>query len=106
MSSLKAKQPKKPPPKRTRNVGKSKRTQLSTSSLTESPPSDNGDFPSTKLSLRTEGVVGLRRWIEKIEQVFEISKCTEGDKVMFAASTFEGRALTWWNGNVHTMPKS
>ncbi|GKB78407.1 hypothetical protein Tco_0945302, partial [Tanacetum coccineum] len=51
----------------------------------------------------TEGVVGLRRWIEKIEQIFEISKCAEGDKVMFAASTFEGRALTWWNGNVHTL---
>nr|GEW85014.1 hypothetical protein [Tanacetum cinerariifolium] len=51
----------------------------------------------------TEGVVGLRRWIEKIEQVFEISKCAEGDKVMFAASTFEGRALTWWNRNAHTL---
>nr|GEY30368.1 hypothetical protein [Tanacetum cinerariifolium] len=44
---------------------------------------------------RTEGVVGLSHWIEKVEQVFEISKCAEGDKVMFAASTFEGRALTW-----------
>ncbi|GJR64945.1 hypothetical protein Tco_0011010 [Tanacetum coccineum] len=53
MSSLKAKQSKKPPPKRTRNVGKSKRTQLSTSSSTESPPSDNGDLPSTKLSPRS-----------------------------------------------------
>ncbi|GJV39042.1 hypothetical protein Tco_1417482 [Tanacetum coccineum] len=52
MSSLKAKQPKKPPPKSTRNVGKSKHTLLSTSSSTESPPSDNGDLPSTKLSLR------------------------------------------------------
>ncbi|GKD04886.1 putative reverse transcriptase domain-containing protein [Tanacetum coccineum] len=51
----------------------------------------------------TEGVVGLRRWIEKVEQVFEICKCTEEDKVMFAASTFDGRALTWWNGNVHTL---
>ncbi|GJR18234.1 putative reverse transcriptase domain-containing protein [Tanacetum coccineum] len=51
----------------------------------------------------TEGVVGLRHWIEKVEQVFEICKCTEEDKVMFAASTFEGRALTWWNGNVHTL---
>ncbi|GJS46460.1 retrovirus-related pol polyprotein from transposon TNT 1-94 [Tanacetum coccineum] len=50
---LMAKQPKKPPPKRTRNVGKSKRTQLSTSSSTESPPSNNGDFPSTKLSPRS-----------------------------------------------------
>ncbi|GJX56919.1 hypothetical protein Tco_0286816 [Tanacetum coccineum] len=53
MSSLKVKQPKKPPPKRTRNVGKSKRTQLSTSSSTESLPSDNGDLPSTKLSPRS-----------------------------------------------------
>ncbi|GJR87273.1 putative reverse transcriptase domain-containing protein [Tanacetum coccineum] len=51
----------------------------------------------------TEGVVGLRRWIEKVEQVFETCKCAEEDKVMFAASTFEGRALTWWNGNVHTL---
>ncbi|GJV50566.1 retrovirus-related pol polyprotein from transposon TNT 1-94 [Tanacetum coccineum] len=50
-----------------------------------------------------EGVVGLRRWIEKVEQVFETCKCAEEDKVMFAASTFEGRALTWWNGNVHTL---
>nr|GEW06581.1 copia protein [Tanacetum cinerariifolium] len=53
ISSLKAKQPKKPPPKRTRNVGKSKQTQLTTSSSTESPPSDNGDLPSTKLSPRS-----------------------------------------------------
>ncbi|GKB86655.1 hypothetical protein Tco_0958927 [Tanacetum coccineum] len=53
MSSLKAKQPKKPPPKRTRNVGKCKRPQLSTSSSTELPPSDNGDLPSTKLSHRS-----------------------------------------------------
>ncbi|GKC19629.1 hypothetical protein Tco_1021779 [Tanacetum coccineum] len=32
---------------------KSKRTQLTTSSLTESPPSDNGDLPSTKLLPRS-----------------------------------------------------
>nr|GEV23672.1 putative reverse transcriptase domain-containing protein [Tanacetum cinerariifolium] len=51
----------------------------------------------------TEDVVGLRRWIEKIEQVFEISKCAEEDKVMFLASTFKGRALTYWNENVHTL---
>ncbi|GKF71400.1 putative reverse transcriptase domain-containing protein, partial [Tanacetum coccineum] len=51
----------------------------------------------------TKGVVGLRRWIEKVEQVFETCKCAEEDKVMFVASTFEGRALTWWNGNVHTL---
>nr|GEW07037.1 ribonuclease H-like domain-containing protein [Tanacetum cinerariifolium] len=48
----------------------------------------------------TEGVVGLRRWIEKVEQVFEICKCVKEDKGMFAASTFKGRDLTWWNRNV------
>ncbi|GJT40492.1 putative reverse transcriptase domain-containing protein [Tanacetum coccineum] len=51
----------------------------------------------------TEGVVGLRRWIKKVEQVFETGKCGKEDKVMFASSTFKGRALTWWNGNVHTL---
>ncbi|GKA94349.1 putative reverse transcriptase domain-containing protein, partial [Tanacetum coccineum] len=48
----------------------------------------------------TEGVVGLRRWIDKVEKVFETCKCAEEDKVMFAASTFEGRTLTWWNRNM------
>ncbi|GKD31884.1 hypothetical protein Tco_1242662 [Tanacetum coccineum] len=61
--------------------------------MNEKPHSFNG----------MKGVVGLRRWIEKVEQVFEIFKCAEEDKVMFTASTFEGRALTWWNGNVHTL---
>nr|GEX53574.1 putative reverse transcriptase domain-containing protein [Tanacetum cinerariifolium] len=28
----------------------------------------------------TEGVVGLKRWFEKMEQVFEICKCTKDDK--------------------------
>ncbi|GKC50728.1 putative reverse transcriptase domain-containing protein, partial [Tanacetum coccineum] len=51
----------------------------------------------------TEGVVGLKRWFEKIEQVFEICKCTEDEKVKFATCTLEGRALTWWNGNVQTL---
>ncbi|GKA62537.1 reverse transcriptase domain-containing protein [Tanacetum coccineum] len=48
-------------------------------------------------------VVGLRRWFEKVKQVFEISKCAEEDKVKFAACTFKGRLITWWNGNVHTL---
>ncbi|GJS39221.1 hypothetical protein Tco_0564264 [Tanacetum coccineum] len=53
MSSLKEKQSKKPPPKRTRNVGTSKHIQLTTSSSFDSPPLDNGDLPSTKLSPRS-----------------------------------------------------
>ncbi|GKF60718.1 hypothetical protein Tco_0177504, partial [Tanacetum coccineum] len=47
----------------------------------------------------TEGVVRLKRWFKKMEQVFKICKCAKDDKVKFAICTFEGRALTWWNGN-------
>lgn len=35
-----------------------------------------------------EGVVGLTRWIEKIDSVFEISSCIEGSTVKFVACTF------------------
>ncbi|GJU54237.1 putative reverse transcriptase domain-containing protein [Tanacetum coccineum] len=31
----------------------------------------------------TEGVVGLKRWFQKMKQVFEICKCAEDDKVKF-----------------------
>ncbi|GJU48907.1 putative reverse transcriptase domain-containing protein [Tanacetum coccineum] len=51
----------------------------------------------------TQGVVGLKCWFKKMEQVFKICKCAEDDKVKFAMCTFEGRALTWWNGNVQTL---
>ncbi|GKA89342.1 putative reverse transcriptase domain-containing protein, partial [Tanacetum coccineum] len=50
-----------------------------------------------------KGVVGLTRWLEKMEQVFGTCKCAEQDKVVYAASTFESRALTWWNGNIRTL---
>nr|GEV99807.1 hypothetical protein [Tanacetum cinerariifolium] len=53
MSSRKAKQPKRPPLKRTKSVGKSKRAQLTTSSSSHLPPLDNGELPSTKLSPRS-----------------------------------------------------
>ncbi|GKC16617.1 putative reverse transcriptase domain-containing protein [Tanacetum coccineum] len=43
--------------------------------------------------------VGLSRWFKKMEQVFEINKRAKEDKVKFVACTFEGRALTWWNGD-------
>nr|GEX93325.1 hypothetical protein [Tanacetum cinerariifolium] len=41
----------------------------------------------------TEGVVGLKHWFEKIEQVLEICKCAEDDKVKFVVYTFEGHPL-------------
>jgi hypothetical protein len=48
----------------------------------------------------TEGAVGLLTWIEGMESVLHISKCTEGNKVEYAACLLQGRALTWWNTQV------
>nr|GEY56437.1 putative reverse transcriptase domain-containing protein [Tanacetum cinerariifolium] len=45
--------------------------------------------------LGNEGAVGLIRWIEKTKMVFTVSKCNEANKVVFAAATFQDRALTW-----------
>nr|GFB97402.1 hypothetical protein [Tanacetum cinerariifolium] len=50
-----------------------------------------------------EGVVGLIRWIKKTKMVFTVSKCIESNKVVFAAVTFQDRALTWWNSQVATL---
>nr|GEX67198.1 hypothetical protein [Tanacetum cinerariifolium] len=45
----------------------------------------------------TEGVVGLTRWLEKMESIFQISNCTIACQVKFASCTLQGSALTWWN---------
>ncbi|GJY49110.1 putative reverse transcriptase domain-containing protein [Tanacetum coccineum] len=50
-----------------------------------------------------EGAVELCRWFEKTESVFRISECAERSKVKFAATTLQGRALTWWNTQVATL---
>nr|GFB55691.1 hypothetical protein [Tanacetum cinerariifolium] len=42
----------------------------------------------------------LIRWIKKKKMVFTVSKCTEANKVVFAAATFQDQALTWWNSQV------
>ncbi|GJU20478.1 putative reverse transcriptase domain-containing protein [Tanacetum coccineum] len=51
----------------------------------------------------TEGVVGLARWIEKMELVFNISGCAIENQVKFATCTLLGAALTWWNGQIRTL---
>ncbi|GJU68301.1 putative reverse transcriptase domain-containing protein [Tanacetum coccineum] len=50
-----------------------------------------------------EGVVGLTRWIEKMESVFNISGCAVENQVKFATCTLLGAALTWWNGQMRTL---
>ncbi|GKF73609.1 hypothetical protein Tco_0219941 [Tanacetum coccineum] len=51
----------------------------------------------------TKGVVGLTRWIEKIESVFNISGCAIENQVKFATCTLLGAALTWWNSQIRTL---
>ncbi|GJX39585.1 putative reverse transcriptase domain-containing protein [Tanacetum coccineum] len=55
------------------------------------------------IAAEVEGAVELRKWFEKTESVFEISKCAEDKKVKFAAATLEGPTLTWWKTKVATM---
>ncbi|GKB21245.1 putative reverse transcriptase domain-containing protein [Tanacetum coccineum] len=50
-----------------------------------------------------EGVVGLTRWIEKMELVFNISGCAIENQVKFATCTLLGAALTWWNSQIRTL---
>src|SRR5919199_5727189 len=51
----------------------------------------------------TEGPIGLIRWCEKAESVFAVKNCVDQDRVKFAASTFLGEALSWWNTHVTTV---
>nr|GEW53642.1 hypothetical protein [Tanacetum cinerariifolium] len=50
-----------------------------------------------------EGVVGLTRWIKKMESVFNISGCAIENQVKFATCTLLDAALTWWNGQIRTL---
>ena len=43
------------------------------------------------------GSLVLVRCVEKMESVFDISGCSEAQKVKFAASVLVNKALTWWN---------
>nr|GEX33845.1 reverse transcriptase domain-containing protein [Tanacetum cinerariifolium] len=51
----------------------------------------------------SEGVVGLTRWIEKMESVFQISNCTVVCQVKVASCTLQGSALTWWNSHTRAV---
>nr|GEU75046.1 hypothetical protein [Tanacetum cinerariifolium] len=51
----------------------------------------------------TEGVVGLTRWIEKMESVFQISGCAIENHIKFATCTLLDGALTWWNSQIRSL---
>ncbi|KAI3825163.1 hypothetical protein L1987_06639 [Smallanthus sonchifolius] len=50
----------------------------------------------------TEGATGLLQWFESMESTFLNSDCPDNLKVRYAASVFQKRALTWWNGEKRT----
>ncbi|GJT24754.1 putative reverse transcriptase domain-containing protein [Tanacetum coccineum] len=49
------------------------------------------------------GVVVYTRWIEKMESVQDLSGCEDNQKVNYTAGSFVGKALTWWNYQIHTL---
>nr|GEX65825.1 reverse transcriptase domain-containing protein [Tanacetum cinerariifolium] len=51
------------------------------------------------------GVVVLTRWIEKIENVQDMSGCSIDQKVKYTAGSFVGNALTWWNSQIRTLSR-
>nr|GEW41131.1 reverse transcriptase [Tanacetum cinerariifolium] len=51
----------------------------------------------------TEGMVGLTRWIEKMESVFQISGCAIENQVKFATYTLLDATLTWWNSQIRSL---
>ncbi|GKF52061.1 hypothetical protein Tco_0148528, partial [Tanacetum coccineum] len=51
----------------------------------------------------TKGVVGLIRWFEKMEIMFNISNYPEKYQVKYATYTLLNSALTWWNSHKRTI---
>ncbi|GJW85657.1 putative reverse transcriptase domain-containing protein [Tanacetum coccineum] len=49
------------------------------------------------------GVVVLTRWIEKMENVQDMSGCSVDQKVKYIVGSFMGKALPWWNSQIRTL---
>ncbi|GKA91258.1 hypothetical protein Tco_0813128 [Tanacetum coccineum] len=48
------------------------------------------------------GAIVYTRWIEKMESVQDMSGCRDKQKVRYTAGSFVGKALMWWNSQIHT----
>ncbi|GJS59526.1 putative reverse transcriptase domain-containing protein [Tanacetum coccineum] len=51
------------------------------------------------------GVVVLTRWIEKMENIQDMSGCSNDQKVKYTAGSFVGKALTWWNSQIRMLSR-
>nr|GEV14024.1 hypothetical protein [Tanacetum cinerariifolium] len=54
----------------------------------------------------TDGVVGLTRWLEKMESIFQISNYTVACQVKFASFTLQRSDLTWWNSHMRAVGRN
>ncbi|GJT55707.1 putative reverse transcriptase domain-containing protein [Tanacetum coccineum] len=48
------------------------------------------------------GATVYTRWVEKMESVQDMSGCRDSQKVKYTVGSFVGKALTWWNSQIHT----
>nr|GEU57499.1 hypothetical protein [Tanacetum cinerariifolium] len=48
------------------------------------------------------GAIVYTRWIENIESVQDMNGCRDSQKVKNTSGSFVGKALTWWNSQIHT----
>ncbi|GKC52978.1 hypothetical protein Tco_1075723, partial [Tanacetum coccineum] len=51
------------------------------------------------------GAVVLTRWIEKMENIQDMSGCSNDQKVKYTAGSFMGKTLTWWNSQIRTLSR-
>nr|GEY11536.1 reverse transcriptase domain-containing protein [Tanacetum cinerariifolium] len=52
------------------------------------------------------GAIAYTRWIKKMESVQDMSRCGNHQKVKYTAGSLIGKAMTWWNTQVHLWPCS
>ncbi|GKA18133.1 putative reverse transcriptase domain-containing protein [Tanacetum coccineum] len=50
-------------------------------------------------------VVVLTRWIKKMENVHDMSGCSNDQNVKYTVGSFVGKALTWWNSQIRTLSR-
>nr|GEU83764.1 reverse transcriptase domain-containing protein [Tanacetum cinerariifolium] len=48
------------------------------------------------------GDIVYTRWIEMMESVQDMSGCRDNQMVKYTTGSFVGKALTWWNSQIHT----
>ncbi|XP_076885830.1 uncharacterized protein LOC143535479 [Bidens hawaiensis] len=46
---------------------------------------------------RDKGAIVTLRWLEEMESIVIISKCTEEESIQYSSQMFKGEVLKWWN---------